>query len=559
MEVIIAEQYAALVSSSKERLLYQKGQTPLNITKLLSSLNLYPDNSAGELKYGLMNGFPLHYEGPRYFRDSPNLLSAKQLPAILQSKIIKEIKAGRVAGPFLSMPFTTMQISPVGLVPKKGGDFRLIHHLSYPKDESINSYIDEKYCSVSYSTIDQAANMVFSLGEGCRLSKSDVKSAFRLLPISPKDFDLLGFKVQVRSLSGPVTYYFYDKMLPFGASISCAIWEKFATFVHWAVVENSNNPNIQHYLDDFLFGEPALSCKHGHTLQSFKDTCQKFGIPVALDKTCHPTTSIVFLGIEFDTVKMVMRLPEEKLVELKSKITQILNTKKVTLKVMQSLIGSLNFACRVIAPGRAFCRRFINSTIGIKKPYHKIRVSGQMKKDLQLWLQFLAAYNGITLITDPCWLSNIDLQLYTDSAGGPLGGYGIYFAGHWSQGVWPLHWVEEGLTKDMTLLELFPVVAAIVTWAKVFSNKKVLFHIDNQAVVQIVKTQTCKSERVMNLVRHLVMVMLTHNISVKATYIPSSQNIIADSLSRSQWGKFRRAAPYADMQPTKIPSLLWTI
>jgi hypothetical protein len=85
----------------------------------------------------------------------------------------------------------------------------------------------------------------------------------------------------------------------------------FATFVHWAIVANSNNPNIQHYLDDFLFGEPASSCKHCHTLQSFKDTCQKFGIPVALEKTCHPTTSIVFLGIEFDTVKMVMRLPEK--------------------------------------------------------------------------------------------------------------------------------------------------------------------------------------------------------------------------------------------------------
>jgi hypothetical protein len=102
-----------------------------------------------------MNGFPLHYEGPRYFRDSPNLLSAKQLPSILQNKIIKEIKVCRVARPYLSIQFTTMQISPVGLVPEKGGDFRLKHHLSYHKDGYINSYIDEQYCSVSYSTINQ--------------------------------------------------------------------------------------------------------------------------------------------------------------------------------------------------------------------------------------------------------------------------------------------------------------------------------------------------------------------------------------------------------------------
>ena len=558
VEATIVKRYAELLNSSKACQLYQLGQTPLHIQNLIVSLKRYPDSTAKELEEGLLNGFPLHYEGPRYFRDSPNLLSAKQLPEILQDKIIKEIQAGRVAGPFLDRPFSTLQISPVGLVPKKGGDFRLIHHLSYPEGKSINSNIDEQHCSVSYSNIDQAAKMIFTLGSGCRLSKSDVKSAFRLLPISPKDFDLLGFKVQVRSPGGPMTYYFYDKMLPFGSSISCALWEKFASFLHWAVVTASHNSHIQHYLDDFLFGEPAIN-KSGHTLQSFKDVCKTFGIPVALDKTCPPTTCITFLGIEFDTIKMVMRLPKDKLVELKQRISQILNSKKVTLKVMQSLLGSLNFACRVIAPGRAFCRRLINATIGIKKPHHKIRVSGDMKKDLNMWLQFLTSYNGVTLISDPSWFSNTELHLYTDSAGGPSGGFGIYFAGHWSQGTWPASWVEEGLVSDMTFLEFFPVVAAIVTWAEYFRNKNILFHIDNQAVIYIIRTQTCKSGRVMNLVRHLLLVMLQNNISIKATYIPSSKNIIADALSRSQWGRFWRAAPEADKQPTKIPAYLWAI
>lgn len=89
----------------------------------------------------------------------------------------------------------------------------------------------------------------------------------------------------------------------------------------------------------------------------------------------------------------------------------------------------------------------------------------------------------------------------------------------------------------MTLLELFPVVAAVVTWADSFRNKKLMFHIDNQAVIQILRTQTCKSDRVMNLVRHLVLVMLTHNISVRANFIPSNRNVIADALSPSQWGR----------------------
>jgi hypothetical protein len=37
----------------------------------------------------------------------------------LTDKITKEVLAGRVAGPFQSPLFTNLQISPLGLVPKK--------------------------------------------------------------------------------------------------------------------------------------------------------------------------------------------------------------------------------------------------------------------------------------------------------------------------------------------------------------------------------------------------------------------------------------------------------
>ena len=49
---------------------------------------------------------------------------------------------------------------------------------------------------------------------------------------------------------------------------------------------------------------------------------------------------------------------------------------KITLKEMQSLLGLLNIAYKVVSPGRAFCRRLINATMGIKKPHHKLRMFG---------------------------------------------------------------------------------------------------------------------------------------------------------------------------------------
>lgn len=65
--------------------------------------------------------------------------SAHIQPESIDQKIQKEIIAGRVQWPFDNKPFSDLQSSPLGLVEKKEpGEFRIIHHLSYPENQSIN-------------------------------------------------------------------------------------------------------------------------------------------------------------------------------------------------------------------------------------------------------------------------------------------------------------------------------------------------------------------------------------------------------------------------------------
>jgi hypothetical protein len=85
--------------------------------------------------------------------------------------------------------------------------------LSFPEHGSVNDFIDKELCSVKYSTIDDAIKMIHKLGKNAKLAKCDIKSAFRLLRLSPGDFDLMGFKFE--------NQFFFDKCLPMGASISC--------------------------------------------------------------------------------------------------------------------------------------------------------------------------------------------------------------------------------------------------------------------------------------------------------------------------------------------------
>lgn len=532
-------------------LIYSLGNTPIKLEPLRKLIANYPfKDIANEILNGFQYGFSLQYSGSRLPRESSNLKSAEQSSTLLYEKLAKEVQLGRVAGPFLNPPFPTLQVSPLGLVPKKDGDFRVIHHLSYPEHRSINDFIDKNLCSVQYSSIDKAAALINRYKSQARLSQCDVKSAFRLIPIAPSDFDLLGMK-----FGG---YYYYDKMLPFGASISCALWEKFATSLHWIVEMKSGNDSILHYLDDYFFVENSESGNVGHTLRTFQNICHEIGVPLNHDKTTPPCQSLTFLGITFDVQKLIMSLPEEKVSKLKEQLCSIIQRKKATLREMQSLLGLLNFACKVISPGRTFCRRLINSTIGVKKQHHKIRITEEMKLDLGMWLKFLEHYNGITVITDDIWESNEMLELWTDASGGS-GGYGIYFGGKYALGTWPRNWVEDGVTRDMTFLELFPIVAAFMTWETYFYNKKVLLHVDNQSVIQIVNTKTSKSTRVMKLVRHLVLMNLKNNTHVKAIYIPSKHNIYADLLSRSKVKKFKDICPNADPLPTKINPLIWEV
>ena len=123
-------------------------------------------------------------------RDSHNLKSVVQNPQLAMEKISKEIK-------FSEKPILNMIISPIGLIPKsEPGKFRLIQHLSFPDGSSVNDGIDLEVCKVKYATFFYDAQMVVRVGKlSALMAKVDIESAFRLLPVHPEDFQLLGIKV----------------------------------------------------------------------------------------------------------------------------------------------------------------------------------------------------------------------------------------------------------------------------------------------------------------------------------------------------------------------------
>jgi hypothetical protein len=113
--------------------------TPISVDRLMYWLEGYEDRQF--LSSGFTKGFSIQFNGSPFNSFHPNHNSAARQPHLLRNLINKEVKAGRVAGPFSSPPFSPFVVSPLGLVPKKEPNkFRVIHDLSYPHGQSVNFF-----------------------------------------------------------------------------------------------------------------------------------------------------------------------------------------------------------------------------------------------------------------------------------------------------------------------------------------------------------------------------------------------------------------------------------
>lgn len=492
------------------------------------------------MQRGFTEGFSIHFDGDLPAVDSKNLVSAFQQPSVVEAKLKKEIEAGRIAGPFETPPLSCFRVSPLGVVPKKTpGEFRLIHHLSYPRGMSVNDGIAHEYSSVSYANIHDAIAFIKQAGPGCFLAKTDIQSAFRIIPINPKDYHLLGMKWN--------GLYFYDRCMPMGCSSSCRTFETLSTAVEWIARHKLNLNFILHLLDDFLIIGPSYEACSKY-LHLFLQLCSYLGIPMAPEKTVGPSTTLSFAGIELDSLSMEARLPHDKIHKCTTLISQFLRRKKVTLKELQSLLGLLNFACVVVTPGRAFLRRLIDLTISIRSAHHLIRLTSEAKADLRLWLSFLSQFNGKSFFLQDKWLNSYNLNLFTDASGAL--GFGAIFGNHWCYGRWPNEWAY----LNIAILEFYPIVLSLFLWGHEMRNRCILFFTDNEALVHVINKQSCRDKRLMVFVRQLVLICLRNNILFKAKHVPGSRNSLADALSRLQVQSFHRLAPSSmDRLPTDIP------
>ena len=528
-------------------------QSPLCVRqdKWKRELEGHPDRSfVGYILDGLQNGFRTGFKEesgvPFISPSNSNLPSAREHPEVVEAYLGKECKAGRVLGPLDVGPLKGVkgiQVSPIGVIPKKTpGKWRLIVDLSSPRGRSINDGIEEKQASLAYVSMDNVTETITALGQGTYMGKCDVKEAYRLIPVHTEERQLLGMYWEGR--------LFVDLTLPFGLRSAPKVFTAVADAFQW-VVGRRGVDFCFHYVDDFL----VLGRTHGEcedALRTIDQAAEELGFSMEPSKREGPSTTLIFLGIEVDSQLMELRLPQDKLGDLKCLLAQWLGRKHTTKRDLESLTGKLQHACRVVRPGRSFLRRLYALISVGNHPSSLLRLNREIQSDLWWWYTWVEEWNGVSLLWK-AQKAQPDEHIWSDAAGS--WGCGAVWGPLWFQ----LKWAESlkvGLEEgdSIAVREMIPAVVAAAVWGSHWRGKVVMFHSDNKAVVSALNRTYSRCEPMMHLVRCLVFYAARFAFWFTAVHVPGVDNILADHLSRNRLTSFFASYPQASsLTQTTVP------
>ena len=515
--------------------------TPLRWRQWAQALAQHPDRQfVSYVVEGIRSGFRVgfNYAQVQYSPAKQNMPSAEEHANIVADYLKAEVTQGRVCGPFVPASWPQVQISRFGVIPKSTpGKWRLILDLSSPKGRSVNDGIDGAHCSLSYVSVDDAAQLVRKQGKGALMAKVDIQSAYRTIPVHPDDRVLLGMVWNDQ--------LFIDTALPFGLHSAPKIFTAVADAAAWAV-KREIQASLIHYLDDFLIVAPSQTRGCQEALHTLLQIFEGLGIPVAVDKLEGPSPVITFLGIVLDSEKMTCKLPEKKLNELHALVENWLGRRSCTKRELQSVAGKLQHACKVVTPGRTFLWRIFELLRVATKPHHHIRLTGAVKADLYWWHTFLTDWNGVSLLYRETRAAP-DHHVFTDASGHY--GCGAVWNEQWLVYAWDQEFVEESIAPK----ELLPIVMACAIWGREWQQLVVCIHCDNMAVVDVVNSGYSKHPQVQHLLRCLFFITATFGIMIHAVHILGVDNEGADAISRNNMHKFFRLHPQASPSPTPLP------
>lgn len=365
------------------------------------------------------------------------------------------------------------------------------------------------------------------------MAKVDLKSAYRSVPISEHSQQFTGLKWQF----GSQTVWLRDTKLPFGSKLAPGLFHRLTQSVKRMLARKGFSSTVV-YLDDFLvIGSSKEACRQAQTTLIY--LLRKLGFQISWSKCVDPTQCLTFLGIELNTRSMCLRIPQDKLQQIRGELVDFSSRRRATKRQLQSLCGKLSWLAAIVYGGRVFLRRIIDLLAPLKHKTDRVLLSFDMRQDISWWLMFMDQFNGKSMILDKSPITTV----FTDACSEGCGGV---FGSDWFYCNWALDWPKAS-QLHINYKELLAIILAASRWCQHWTGKRLYILSDNQAAVGMLNRGRAKHPLAMSALRWLVWLSATHGFHLTACFIPGSRNIAADSASRllepGQWARLAAHLP----------------
>ena len=468
-------------------------------------------------------GFPLDMV-PNPILDNKfvcNHPTATQHPVDIQTYIDKETQHNAILGPFKHIPIVGLHCSPMLTRPKPGADSRrVIVDLSWPKLASVNHNIaTDVYMGVPFKlkfpTVDDIVDRIVLLNGKCLLYKVDIRRAFRILKLDPRDIINTGLRWQGK--------YFVDTSVPFGYRHGSVCCQRVTDAVRY-IMHTKGVQHLFNYIDDFMgVDDPAVVHAHFQTLLSL---LAQLGIPISKDKLFPPSEEVPCLGILVNITRGTLSIPPDKLTQVNNKCAQWSLKHRATRKQLQSLLGSLLYIHKCVKPARLFVNRIL-ATLKAAPDSGYVALNAEFGKDIAWFNAFLVQFNGRTFFAKQ--LHAPVTNIFLDAS---LVGLGGVWLNNVYQCLVPIISNEHNIT--IVHFEMINILLALRLWAPELSGRRLCLHCDNMAVVSILNSGRGQDSVLLSIARNVWLIAAKHDIDLTVQHIPGKHNVTADLLSRWQ-------------------------
>ena len=479
--------------------------------------------------------------------------------------VTDEVVKGGVSGPLQKSPWWNAVVSPMMTAPKKPSSRRTVFDASYGENSLNGATPGDLYlgqpCIYTYPKIDDFRRLVLRCGRNCYMWKRDLSRFFLQIPLDPVEYHHVCFIWR--------NLFFFFIGLAFGLRHSGLQGQKLTDSVSWIhrrrglETDQEEMYHVVNYSDDFG-GVEEQEARATQSFGQLKWLLDDLGLQEAVKKSEPPSTQMTFLGVMFDSSNMTMRVPPDKLAEIKAEIGLWVKKTTITKQNLQSLLGKLFWVARVVRFARVFMGRLLNQlrTMSGQAERFKVKLSDESRKDLKWWQRYLDHFNGIQMIVneDPFTLELEQMldQPFDLCAGDatPTGCGAWYGTQYWCR-QFPLE--LQDVEVPIHLKEFWCIIVSARLWGSAWSGRSVTIFCDNDAVVDSITYRKPKDMKLLSLLREFLFLVVTLKFFPTVRKIGTHANYLADHISRRHdvhaADKVFAKAGLHDMEYVTVPDL----